>query len=388
MTKILYVQFAPAAKYPPLVAISRLLADAGHEVRILGCEEDGAAGELKLAPHPRINENNLPRGTGRLARKLDYPRFLVRARTEVLRWKPDVLYCSDLRSYPIGLWAARCSLCKTVLHEHDPPVSGTGLLHRQFRAARQSFARVATACVIPQDERAQTFRAETGAKRVAVVYNCPPLRELRPLGSATAGPDFVLWYHGSIGPKRLPEAFIAALAKLPDDVCLEAAGYETLSSAGYVARLRELAQSLSVSHRFVFHGPVSRGPLLKMSEKASLGVAALARDFGMPMVGASVKPFDYLACGLPLLVNDTPEWLDFYAAEGVAAGCNPESPDDIARAVLSLRDDPARRRTMVARGHELMLTRWNYELQFAKAASFLGIDLAAAAPAAASVLRA
>ena len=383
MTKVLYLQFTAAANYPPLVASSRMLADAGCEVRILGVEADGAARELRLAPHPRIHEENLARATARLARSLDYPRYLARARAALLRWKPDILYCSDLRSYPLGLWAARRGLCKTVLHEHDPPGTGNGRLHRWLMAVRWSFARAATVCVIPQDERARAFRDETGAGRVAVVYNCPPRREIRPLAHPQTQPGFILWYHGSIGPKRLPEAFVAALPKLPEDVRLEIAGYETLSSAGHVARLQALARQLSVAHRFECHGPVSVGPLLAMSERASLGIAALARDFGIPMVGASVKPFDYLACGLPLLVNDTPEWMNFYGAEGVAAGCNPESPDDIARVVSSLRNDPARRAAMAERGHELMLTRWNYEFQFAKVAAQLGIDLDLPAPAAA-----
>ena len=42
------------------------------------------------------------------------------------------------------------------------------------------------------------------------------------------------------------------------------------------------------------------------------------------MVGASNKPFDYMACGLPLLVTDLPEWTSTFVEPGYARACNPD----------------------------------------------------------------
>jgi glycosyltransferase involved in cell wall biosynthesis len=159
---------------------------------------------------------------------------------------------------------------------------------------------------------------------------------------------------------------VAALARLPADVELHVAGYETVSSTGYLDRLFSLAGELGVANRFVSHGAIPLGPLLEATAEADVGVVALAGDFNEPMVGASVKPFEYLACGLPLLTNRTPEWEDFFGASGVALACDPDDPDDIASAVRQLRDDPERRLAMAARGSELIRSQWNYEVQFAK----------------------
>ena len=47
------------------------------------------------------------------------------------------------------------------------------------------------------------------------------------------------------------------------------------------------------------------------------------------MVGASNKAFDYMACGLPLLVTDLPEWVTAFVEPGYARACNPDDPDSI-----------------------------------------------------------
>ena len=47
------------------------------------------------------------------------------------------------------------------------------------------------------------------------------------------------------------------------------------------------------------------------------------------MVGASNKPFDYMACGLPLLVTDLPEWTSTFVEPGYARACNPDDTDVI-----------------------------------------------------------
>jgi glycosyltransferase involved in cell wall biosynthesis len=221
-------------------------------------------------------------------------------------------------------------------------------------------------CVIPQDQRASDFKQATGAKRLAVAYNCPSLREVRSIQRRPHSPELVLWYHGSIGPKRLPKNIIRALSRARVSVRLEIAGYETLSGKGYIAHIMSLAAELGISNYVRFHGALCREQLFEQSCRADVGLVLLANDFGEPMVGASVKPFDYMACGLPLLVNGTPEWKSFFEAAGVAISCDPESADDIARAITWMHDNPEARITMGKKGQKMIRTVWNYETQFAQ----------------------
>jgi glycosyltransferase involved in cell wall biosynthesis len=259
----------------------------------------------------------------------------------------------------------------TVLHEHDPPPrAGGGRVLQVLRGVRAAFARRASLIVIPQDERAKSFLADTGTDfaRLRVVYNCPSLRELEALSLRPheARKSLTLWYHGTLGSGQIPLAVVEALARLPADVRIELAGYETVVSVGYVAQLQARAATLGVADRIHIHGTLPlRTDLLRTASCADIGLALFATKFRDPMVGASNKPFDYLTCGLPLLTNRTPEWEGFFGAEGVSISCDPDDANDIARAVLIMREDPARRKRMAAIGRHLVETRWNYETQFA-----------------------
>ena len=369
MRSILYVQYTDPSAYPPLEHSSLMLADRGWKVRFLGTMAGGMARRLELPRHTAISVSLMPARPRGLRQALHYARFLAWCRSEVQRSHPDVVYCSDFLSFPVGLWASTAGV-QTVLHEHDPPLaSGGGHLLRVMRGIRRRFARRASHIVIPQEERARRFIAEVGcdASRTHIVYNCPSRREIELLRSTPREPKagMTFWFHGTISPGLLPLAVIDALARLPSDVRLEVAGYETVSSRGYVAQLLARADELGIGDRVHCHGVLpQRADLLRTASSADVGLVLFANQFRDPMVGASNKPFDYLACGLPLLINGTPEWESFFGAERVSIGCDRENPDEIARAVLALRNDPERRRRMAETGRHLIATRWNYETQF------------------------
>jgi hypothetical protein len=92
---------------------------------------------------------------------------------------------------------------------HDTPSPGGGRVTDLLLKIRRHFARRVTLCVLPQDERARFFRRQTGADRVVVAYKCPLRRDLRPAPRKRSDGSFVLWYHASLGPKRLPEGFVS-----------------------------------------------------------------------------------------------------------------------------------------------------------------------------------
>jgi glycosyltransferase involved in cell wall biosynthesis len=82
------------------------------------------------------------------------------------------------------------------------------------------------------------------------------------------------------------------------------------------------------------------------------------------MVGASNKVFDYLACGLPLIVSSLPGWIEAYVSSGFGRACQPDDPDSIAEAVTWLLDHPVERARMAERGRQRILSEWHYERDF------------------------
>jgi glycosyltransferase involved in cell wall biosynthesis len=82
------------------------------------------------------------------------------------------------------------------------------------------------------------------------------------------------------------------------------------------------------------------------------------------MSGASNKAFDYLACGLALLVSDLPEWRTMYVDTGVGLTCDPDDPESIAAALQWFIEHPVEMRAMGERGRQRILSEWNYEHEF------------------------
>lgn len=370
-----FVQFTDPAAYPPLERAATLLADRGWRIVFMGKEAVGGARVLSFSQNDAITVRLSPRKATRGARLfIEYLSFLAWCRSEIKKLRPDLLYCSDIRSFPAGLTFAGEKRLKTVLHEHDPPAPKalrTALLH----FIRRRFAQKADLCVSPQAERAERFQRETGAPRMAVAYNAPLLSEILPRMPAAAHDPFTLWYHGSLSPAQFPDAVVRALPRLPVRVRLEFAGYETSNHGGYANHLERLAAELGVGDRVRYLGPTPlRSDLFAAASRGRLGLVLFAREFRDPMVGASNKPFDYLCCGLPLLVNDTDEWRRFFVDAGVARACDPTDPDAIAREIAGLIADPRAAEAMAARGQEMLRAEWNYERQFGRVLEALGLS--------------
>jgi spore maturation protein CgeB len=83
------------------------------------------------------------------------------------------------------------------------------------------------------------------------------------------------------------------------------------------------------------------------------------------MTGASNKPFEYLAGGMPLLVSELPTWREMFVQPGYGRACDPTDAESIRTAVRWYLDHPDDRRAMGEVGRQQLLTEWNYEKEFA-----------------------
>jgi glycosyltransferase involved in cell wall biosynthesis len=366
LRRILYVQFTNPGNYPPLQHSARMLVDAGWDVRVLGTESFGSSSLLRFPSHNRIQITTLRFFSGGFLQKLHYVWFCVRVIWIAIWWRGSWIYASDLTSYLPALLACLLTGRKVILHEHDSPPQKGNWFHNLLFFARKQLARRATAVVVPNHARAVTFRCQTGARSVSVVWNCPSLIEVAKT-NRIAHEGFIIYYHGNLSPALLPLTVLEALQLLPEDVTLRVVGYETLGSVGYTRHIQETASRLNIAHRVDIRPPVSRLDLLKISSGADVGIALfpVATGSGDSYSGASNKVFDYLCCGIPVLITDCPEWNTFLDGVGCSLPCNPADPVSISQAVLTLYQDRALAQNMGRHGRKRILSGWNYETQFA-----------------------
>jgi glycosyltransferase involved in cell wall biosynthesis len=372
--RIFYVQYTNPAGYPPLEHSSRILADEGWQILFLGTGASGAD-RLRFPPHPNISIRQMAFGPPGWRQKLHYLRFVLWVLGWALWWRPRWVYASDVLSCPVAVLLSFLPGTRVIYHEHDSPgASGNSGFLRVCMHARRCLAGRARVCVLPNAERGALFTRDTGtAADVRCVWNCPSGQEIPGPKQAEDG---ILWvvYHGSINPFRLPLAVLQALAVLPPAVKLRVTGYETVGHRGYLGTLEQEARRLGVADRLAIQGPVSRFELFQKSQ-GDVGLAFMPRESDdvnfRHMVGASNKPFDYLACGLALLVSDLPDWHRFYVKPGYGLACDPEDPASIATTLRWYLEHPEATRAMGERGRQRVLQEWNYERQFQPILDFL-----------------
>ena len=370
---MLFIQATEPAAYPPLIHASMLMAEAGWDVTFLSAPIEGT--RLELPRHPRIGVRAVPARPSHVMGKAAYARYAATAAVLALRLRPDAVYASDPLGAGPGLLAARLARARLVYHEHDSPPPGS--LRPSLARARAAAAQRAELVIFPNEARARLAQAELGfaAGRLLIVWNMPRLAELPALHTRPEEP-FVVYYHGSITPDRLPLAVVEAVRRLRGRARLRIAGYEAPGAPGYVQRLIEIGGGGHAHGIVDYVGQVpGRADLVAAAAQAHVGLALLpchSSDLNLGhMTGASNKPFDYMAAGLALLVSDRPDWCDMFAAPGYARSCEPTDPASVAASLAWFLDHPAERRAMGASGRTKIAAEWNYDTAFAPVMSAL-----------------
>jgi glycosyltransferase involved in cell wall biosynthesis len=127
------------------------------------------------------------------------------------------------------------------------------------------------------------------------------------------------------------------------------------------------ASDLRVAGRIEYLGMMPRTALLQYSRLSHVGLVLIPRDnlnINMTfMIGASCKSFDYLACGLPVLVSDLPDWRKMFVDSGYGLACDPGDSRSIVDAVRWLIQHPDAFQQMSQAGQQQIIKEWNYEKQ-------------------------
>jgi glycosyltransferase involved in cell wall biosynthesis len=379
--RILYVQFTSPGGYPPLEHSSRLLAQRGWQVQFLGIHMLGSR-RLSFTPMRGVRLRMLPHLPGGWRVKLGFIMFLLWTFGWALWWRPRWIYVSDPLAGPAGWLLSWLPGTRIIYHEHDSPTPGLpqSVFMRAVLWFRKRLARRADLCVLPNAERLRLFNeAVSRSSGTLLVWNCPWSADALAPYAEPADGRFRLVYSGSINPERLPLQVVDAMALLPSQVELRMVGYETIGHLGYIRQLRERAERLGLQGRVIFTGTtVTRAEALQVIRSAQLGLAFMplrTADVNMDhMVGASNKPFDYLASGVPMLVSPRVEWNEAFVEAGLARSCDPQSAESIADAVRWFVDHPEARREMGEQGRQKILREWNYERQFEPVARRIEAD--------------
>jgi glycosyltransferase involved in cell wall biosynthesis len=401
---VLYLQYTNPANYPPLEHSGLILLNEGWDVQYFGIQSEGESSKLVFAESLAGRVSLWRHQSAGFRQKLHFLAF-----TLVVLWKawlqrPVWIYCSDLMSCPAAWLIKRFTRCKVLYHEHDSPEDGgrrtedrgqnvkwgrqmadgrwqISSFQRFLLWTRKRVGREADLVVLPNQKRLELFCQATSRRKPSLcVFNCPRKEEAgKPkgeignrkseIGNGEAG-QLRLGFVGSINRDRLPMAVLEAMSRLSGRVHLSVVGYETLGTRNYMKEFLAAASRLGLAGFVDFRGALPRREdILVQAASCDVGLAFMPTaggDVNMEnMTGASNKPFDYLACGLALLVSARPEWEEMFVQPGYGPSCDPGNAESIARQLIWFLQHPAETRAMGERGRQRILTEWNYENQFA-----------------------
>lgn len=317
----------------------------------------------------RIRLENIAARRTHVFGSADYGRYFLSTIRLARAVRPDVIYASDRIAPGPALAAQKLTGAMLLYHEHDSPNAGAPMMF--LNRLREMILQRADIVIFPNAERAEIARKEhhVDARKIRLVWNASRRSEVPPFVSKGDAP-ITLYFHGSITPERLPLAVVEAVRRFEGRVNMRVAGYEAPGASGYLAALQDRARLPENKSAFDYLGQIPhREDLLKAAAGAHVGLSlmpARSDDINMRcMVGASNKPFDYMAAGLALLVSDLPDWRDVFVESGYGLACKPDDVGSIAAALRWFLDHPAEREAMGARGRRKIETDWNYETMFA-----------------------
>jgi glycosyltransferase involved in cell wall biosynthesis len=186
--------------------------------------------------------------------------------------------------------------------------------------------------------------------RITVVLNASDEAVFAPRPAPAGERPFTLISHGSIERRYGLDTIIRAVALLRDrlpDLRLEIYGEGSDREP-----LRLLAAQLGVADRVSFSdGLVPIDELVEAIARADVGVVAVKRDPFRDLTHTN-KMFDFVAMRRPVIASWTRSVADLFDDTALAF-FRSDDPEDLARAIAELHDDPERRARMVQRASEL-----------------------------------
>lgn len=371
-SRILMLTISSIEHDPRINKVARSLAGRGYEVEIMA-----------PAPHDLPAERDVGPGVRYVLvrREWLWRLFLVyqdEFRRAALERRFDYVHANDLTTLTVAWVLARLRGVPLIYDAHElwtenvepkgedwVPMSGPTrfLAHWWERLLLRSVDLLVT--VGPSI--AAEFARRDGLERPPLLLpNYPSLGLLHPEARIPSireecgleADRFITLYLGGVNTLRNIESVIRAHRHLPQShvFVIRGPGVEV-----YGDEYRELARSEGVEDRVFVLPPVGMDEVLAGATGADCGIVMLRNICKNFYFFYPNKLFEYALAGLPIAVSNFPDVSSFVHGERCGVTFDPDSPESIAFALLSLSASAEGARAMGERGRAAILERLNWE---------------------------
>jgi len=192
---------------------------------------------------------------------------------------------------------------------------------------------------------------ERVAMRCGAPQKCSPIRNYPVRGLFTpnirsrSNGKCLITYPGSLNWHQGVDVAITAFAKIKDQ--MPDAEFHIYGEGPAKESLIRLADSLGLSNRVIFHGLLPTEQIVQVMADTDLAVEPKRAGSQFGNEALSMKIFEFMAVGVPLVVSRT-KIHQYYYTDTLVKYYDDDNDEELAAKILMLRKNPALRQQQVA----------------------------------------
>jgi glycosyltransferase involved in cell wall biosynthesis len=247
--------------------------------------------------------------------------------------------------------------------EYYPGLSGyDDVMLSHFKRLEEQYARKVSCWISAGDTLTEIYlRSYKLDGKVATIYNGAPRDvDIRPKGlrrriGATAD-SVILFYSGQVSENRGVWDVLKALPHTPESVIFVVMGFNP-------GRLRSDALAMGLGSRVHVLDAVPQDELMGYTAEADIGIIPV-QDICLSYRNCNPgKLFEYLAAGLPLIVNHLAQLSWYVTTRGLGEVMDVRDPQSIARAITKIAENPGYRQRCSDNARRTHLQEACWEIQ-------------------------
>lgn len=177
------------------------------------------------------------------------------------------------------------------------------------------------------------------------IRNYPPLWLFDPQFRTRKNGKFLITYPGSLNWHQGVDVAIAAFAKIKNQ--MPDAEFHIYGEGPAKESLIKLADALGLTGRVIFHGVLPTEDIAQVMANTDLAIEPKRAGSQFGNEALSMKIFEFMAAGVPLVVSRT-RIHQFYYDDGLVNYYDDDNEDQLAANILNLRNNPSLRQQQVS----------------------------------------
>lgn len=196
-------------------------------------------------------------------------------------------------------------------------------------------------------------------QKCSPIRNYPARRLFNPSLRTRHNGKFLITYPGSLNWHQGVDVAIRGFAKIKDK--MPDAEFHVYGEGPAKQTLIKLADQLGVSDRVIFHGVLPTEEIVRVMANTDLAIEPKRAGSEFGNEALSMKIFEFMAVGVPLVVSRT-RIHQYYYEDSLVKYYDDDNEDQLAAGVLFLRDNPSVREKQIANALKyVQANNWDVE---------------------------